>query len=231
VYGANRKIPFSTKDRADRPVSLYGATKKANEVLAYSYSHLFQIPTTGLRFFTVYGPWGRPDMAYFKFTKNILEGKPIQVYNYGDMMRDFTYIDDIVEGIVRIIDHPPKNSKRSLNAAIPPFKIYNIGNNRPVKLTDFIKILEKLCGKKARIDYLPMQPGDAKETYAAIDDIQEEIDFKPNTPLEIGLKKFVNWYKTYYELDLRDKEPEKAPTADVQPAGSFIPSDMKKVIE
>lgn len=232
VYGGNQKIPFSTKDRVDRPVSLYGATKKANEVLAYAYSHLFQIPTTGLRFFTVYGPWGRPDMAYFKFTKNILEDKPIQVYNYGDMMRDFTYIDDIVEGIVRLIDHPPKILQHSLNAAIAPFKIYNIGNNRPVKLTDFIKILEKLCGKKARIEYLPMQPGDVKETYAAIDDIQEEIGFKPNTPLEVGLKKFVDWYKTYYKkLDSRAKDPEKTSTSEVQPAGSFISSDMKKVIE
>lgn len=192
VYGANEKIPFSTDDVVDRPVSLYGATKIANEVLAYSYSHLYRIPTTGLRFFTVYGPWGRPDMAYFKFTKNIMEGKAIQVYNFGEMMRDFTYIDDIVEGIMRLIHKPP-----SQNTEQPPYKIYNIGNNNPVKLIDFITILEEHIGKKAQIVYLPMQPGDVKVTYADIDDIQSDIGFTPKTSIETGLEQFVRWYKQF----------------------------------
>ena len=230
VYGANRKIPFSTEDRVDQPVSLYGATKKANEVLAYSYSHLFQIPTTGLRFFTVYGPWGRPDMAYFTFTKNILEGKPIQVYNYGDMKRDFTYIDDIVEGIVRLIDKPPKTKHDTSEERVAPFKIYNIGNNQSVQLTDFIEILEELCGKNARIEYLPMQPGDVKETYAAIDDIQEAMGFAPDTPLKTGLKKFVEWYRDYYEVYTEENMEEQL-MSDCQLADATMTEEMKKAIE
>lgn len=229
VYGANRKIPFATEDRVDKPVSLYGATKKANEVLAYSYSHLFQIPTTGLRFFTVYGPWGRPDMAYFKFTKNIMEGKPIQVFNYGEMMRDFTYIDDIVEGIIRLIKKPPEKNSASLDNRDAPFKIYNIGNNRPVKLADFIKILEKLCGKQARIEYKPMQLGDVKETYAAIDDIQKEIGFTPKTPLEVGLERFMKWYRDYYGNS--PAKVEKDQEQKFQFASPTIAEDIKKAIE
>ncbi|MFP7297134.1 NAD-dependent epimerase [Neobacillus niacini] len=201
VYGANTKTPFSTQDSVDHPVSIYAATKKANELMAHTYSHLFNIPTTGLRFFTVYGPWGRPDMAYYSFTKDIIEENPIQVYNNGDMLRDFTYIDDIVEGIVKLLDHPPiPDSNRNLDPSTShaPYKIYNIGNNRPVRLMDFINKLEKLIGKKAIIEFLPMQPGDVKETYADISDLQEAAGFSPATPLEIGLGYFVDWYKKYH---------------------------------
>ncbi len=200
VYGANSKTPFSTQDSVDHPVSIYAATKKANELMAHTYSHLFNIPTTGLRFFTVYGPWGRPDMAYYSFTKDIIEGNPIKVYNNGDMRRDFTYIDDIVEGIVKLLDHPPEpDSNRDLNPSTShaPYKIYNIGNNSPVKLMDFIQTLENLIGKKAKIDFLPMQPGDVKETYADITDLQKAAGFSPAIPLEIGLGYFVDWYKKY----------------------------------
>ncbi|MEH7253620.1 NAD-dependent epimerase, partial [Neobacillus niacini] len=174
VYGANSNIPFSTKDSVDHPISIYAATKKANELMAHSYSHLFNIPTTGLRFFTVYGPWGRPDMAYYSFTKAIVEGNTLKVFNNGDMSRDFTFIDDIVEGIIKLLDHPPKNNnnwdrkKPDPSSSYAPYKIYNIGNNNPVKLMEFIQILEKLIGKKAKVELLPMQPGDVKETYADI---------------------------------------------------------------
>lgn len=202
VYGANTKTPYSTQDSVDHPVSIYAATKKANELMAHTYSHLFNIPTTGLRFFTVYGPWGRPDMAYYSFTKNIFDGNTIQVYNNGDMLRDFTFVDDIVEGIVKLLDHPPiADSNRNLDPSTShaPYKIYNIGNNSPVRLMDFIKTLEKLIGKKAKIEFLPMQPGDVKVTYADITDLQKAAGFSPATPLEKGLSHFVDWYKKYHK--------------------------------
>lgn len=200
VYGANTKTPFSTQDSVDHPVSIYAATKKANELMAHTYSHLFNIPTTGLRFFTVYGPWGRPDMAYYSFTKDIIEGNPIKVYNNGDMRRDFTFIDDIVEGIVKLLDQPPEpDPNRDLDPSTShaPYKVYNIGNNSPVRLMDFINILENTIGIKAKIEFLPMQPGDVKETYADITDLQKAAGFSPSTPLEIGLGHFVEWYKKY----------------------------------
>ncbi|WP_045518344.1 NAD-dependent epimerase [Neobacillus niacini] len=202
VYGANTKIPFSTQDSVDHPVSIYAATKKANELMGHTYSHLFNIPTTGLRFFTVYGPWGRPDMAYYSFTKDIIEGKTIKVYNNGDMSRDFTFIDDIVEGIVKLLDHPPKpDTKRNPcpSSSHAPYKIYNIGNNSPVRLMDFINILENLIGKKAKLEFAPMQPGDVKETYADITDLQNDAGFTPETSLEIGLGHFVEWYKNFHD--------------------------------
>lgn len=195
VYGANKKIPFSTKDNVDFPISLYAATKKANELMAYTYSHLYQIPTTGLRFFTVYGPWGRPDMAYFLFTKAIMEGSPIKVFNHGKMKRDFTYIDDIVEGIVRVSDKIPQGSELNNNV---PAKVYNIGNNQPVQLMTFIEVLEKCIGKKAIKEFLPMQPGDVPMTYADIDDLIKDVGFSPRTSIEEGLDKFVKWYNPYY---------------------------------
>jgi UDP-glucuronate 4-epimerase len=203
VYGANVTTPFSTKDSVDHPVSLYAATKKANELMAHTYSHLFQLPTTGLRFFTVYGPWGRPDMAYYSFTKDIIEENPIKVFNNGDMRRDFTYIDDIVEGIVRLLDKPPKcNSdwdrfNPDPSSSYAPYKVYNIGNHNPVKLMDFINVLEKLIGKKAKMEFLPMQPGDVKETYADITDLHKDVGFYPSTSIEEGLANFVKWYKLY----------------------------------
>jgi UDP-glucuronate 4-epimerase len=201
VYGANTKIPFSTQDSVDHPLSMYAATKKANELMAHTYSHLFDIPTTGLRFFTVYGPWGRPDMAYYSFTKDIIEGNTIKVFNQGDMSRDFTFIDDIVEGIIKLLSQPPKpDPNRNLDPSTShaPYKIYNIGNNSPVKLMDFITTLERLIGKKAKIEYLPMQPGDVKRTYADIAELQKDAGFSPATPLEIGLGHFVDWYKKYH---------------------------------
>jgi UDP-glucuronate 4-epimerase len=205
VYGANTTIPFSTKDSVDHPVSLYAATKKANELMAHTYSHLFQTPTTGLRFFTVYGPWGRPDMAYFSFTKNIIEEKTIKVFNNGDMRRDFTYVDDIVEGIIRLLEHPPKynpnwdKANPDPSTSYAPYKIYNIGNHNPVKLLDFIHTLENLIGKKAKMEFLPMQPGDVKETYADISDLSADVGFYPITTIEKGLTQFVDWYKNYYQ--------------------------------
>ena len=204
VYGANAKIPFSEKDPVDHPVSLYAASKKANELMAHTYSHLYDIPTTGLRFFTVYGPWGRPDMAYYSFTRDIIEGNPIKVFNHGDMSRDFTYIDDIVEGIVKLLHQPPKQQdgwnreKPDPSSSYAPFKIYYIGNNNPVKLLDFIQILEEKIGKKAKMVFLPMQPGDVKTTYADITDLQKDAGFSPSTALEKGLESFVNWYKEYH---------------------------------
>ncbi len=194
VYGGNDKIPFSTEDKVDRPVSLYAATKKSNELMAYSYCKLYGIKATGLRFFTVYGPMGRPDMAYFKFAKKIMAGEPIQVYNNGDMMRDFTYVDDIVTGIMNILCNPPQSDE--LGAA---YKIYNIGNNKPVKLMDFINILEKCLGKEAKKEYLPMQPGDVYQTYADVDDLIKDYQFKPETSIEVGLQKFVDWFLEYYK--------------------------------
>lgn len=195
VYGANKKIPFSTEDKVDNPVSLYAATKKSNELMAYTYSHLYGIPATGLRFFTVYGPYGRPDMAYYSFTKAILEGKPIKVFNHGDMYRDFTYIDDIVTGIVNILPNPPKKDE---NGA--PYKLYNIGNNKPEKLMDFIQTLEHCLGKEAIKEYYPMQPGDVYQTYADVTELMNDFDFKPDTPISIGLAKFVEWYREYYKV-------------------------------
>lgn len=197
VYGANTKVPFATNDNVDRPVSLYAATKKANELMAYTYSHLYQLPITGLRFFTVYGPWGRPDMAYFKFVQAILGGKPIDVYNFGKMKRDFTYIDDVIEGVVRVMAKPPQ---AALDASIgtAAYKIYNIGNNTPVELMQFIELIEQAVGKTAIKNFLPMQPGDIPCTYADIDDLIEDVGFKPKTSIEEGLGHFINWYQSYY---------------------------------
>lgn len=197
VYGMNTKQPFSVDDRVDYPVSLYAATKKSNELLAHAYSHLFNIPTTGLRFFTVYGPFGRPDMAYYKFTKAILAGKPIDVYNNGQMKRDFTYIDDIVEGILRVIPKTPKSNIELNSMSSPPCKIYNIGNDNPVELGAFISAIEAACGKSAVKNYLPMQAGDVPTTHADIDDLVALIGFSPETSIEDGIKNFVEWYETY----------------------------------
>ena len=198
VYGMNIKQPFSTVDRVDFPISLYAATKKSNELMAHTYSHLYNIPTTGLRFFTVYGPYGRPDMAYFSFTKKILAGEHIDVYNNGEMQRDFTYIDDIVEGIVRLIDKVPVPQQSIATTATAPYQIYNIGNNQPVTLRRFITAIEDACGKKAKENLLPMQPGDVPATYADIDELIDDIDFTPKTSIEDGIAKFVEWYKAYY---------------------------------
>lgn len=197
VYGMNVKQPFSTADRVDYPITLYAATKKSNELMAHTYSHLFNIPTTGLRFFTVYGPWGRPDMAYFKFTKAILAGKPIDVYNHGNMLRDFTYIDDIIEGVVRIIDRIPQPQVNATTTVQAPYKIYNIGNNQPVTLRRFITALETALGQKAVENHLPMQPGDVPVTYANVDELIADVGFKPATEVEDGLERFVHWYRDY----------------------------------
>lgn len=194
VYGGNQKLPFSVADRTDHPVSLYAATKKANELIAHSYSHLFRIPTTGLRFFTVYGPWGRPDMSAFLFTQAILTGKPIQVFNDGKMQRDFTYIDDIVEGVVRVMDVIPQDD------ATPPYQLYNIGNHQPVPLLVFIETLERVLDRAAIKQFLPMQPGDVVATYADVDDLHAAVGFAPNTPLETGLTRFAQWFRDYYKI-------------------------------
>lgn len=199
VYGANKKIPFAVEDNVDHPVSLYAATKKANELMAHTYSHLYNIPTTGLRFFTVYGPWGRPDMALFLFTKAILEGRPINVFNYGKMQRDFTYVDDVVEGIVRVLDHTPKTADSSA-ASAAPYKIYNIGNNKPIELMRLIEVLEDCLGKKAVKNLCPMQPGDVPITYADVDALIQDVGFSPNTSIEVGVERFVSWYKSYYKI-------------------------------
>ncbi len=196
VYGGNDKVPFCTTDQVDRPVSLYAATKKSDELMAYAYCRLYGIKATGLRFFTVYGPMGRPDMAYFKFARKIMEGEPIQIYNNGDMMRDFTYIDDIVTGVFRILCNPPEAD--DLGAA---YKIYNIGNHQPVRLMDFIGTLERCLGKEAVKEYLPMQPGDVYATYADVSDLTRDFGFRPETPLEDGLREFVSWFKTYYRYE------------------------------
>ncbi|MBQ3603298.1 MAG: NAD-dependent epimerase [Clostridia bacterium] len=193
VYGNSDKIPFSVEDRVDNPISLYAATKKTNELMAYTYSHLFGIPATGLRFFTVYGPAGRPDMAYFSFTKKILSGEPIKLFNYGELERDFTYIDDIVEGIMNIIPSAPQEN----NGARA--KVYNIGNNKPVALKEFVSALEDAIGEKAKIEYLPMQPGDVYRTFADVSELEKDFGFKPQTDIRTGLKKFAEWYKEYYK--------------------------------
>ncbi|MEL6555865.1 MAG: NAD-dependent epimerase [Cyanobacteria bacterium J06621_11] len=203
VYGKNKKVPFATDDRVDHPVSLYAATKKANELMAHSYSHLYDIPMTGLRFFTVYGPWGRPDMAYFKFVDAIAKNKPIDVYNHGQMKRDFTYIDDVVEGIMRVMKKPhiklsPSEADAKGLDTTAPYKIYNIGNHSPVTLMDFISTVEAVMGKTAEKNMMPMQPGDVPATYAQVDDLMNDVGFKPSTPLSEGIQKFVAWYKNYY---------------------------------
>ncbi|MCX8087106.1 MAG: NAD-dependent epimerase [Rhodocyclaceae bacterium] len=206
VYGANTAMPFSVHHNVDHPLSLYAASKKANELMAHTYSHLYQLPTTGLRFFTVYGPWGRPDMALFKFTKAILAGEKIPVFNYGKHRRDFTYIDDIVEGVIRVLDrpatpnpawsgdHPDPGTSRA------PWRVYNIGNNRPVELLDYIAALEKALGKQAEMELLPLQAGDVPDTYADVTDLVEEFDYRPNTPVETGVANFVAWYREFYKV-------------------------------
>ncbi len=206
VYGANTRQPFSEHDGVDHPLSLYGATKIANELMAHSYAHLYRLPVTGLRFFTVYGPWGRPDMALFKFTRGILAGEPIPVYNEGRMIRDFTYIDDIVEGVVRILDViPTPNAEWTSDKPDPatsnaPYRIYNIGNNRPVELLHFISVLERALGKKAQLDLLPMQPGDVPSTMADVSDLERATGFRPQTAIEEGVARFVEWYREYYRV-------------------------------
>jgi UDP-glucuronate 4-epimerase len=206
VYGANTKLPFSEHDNVDHPVSLYAASKKANELMAHTYAHLYGLPCTGLRFFTVYGPWGRPDMALFKFTKGILAGEPIPVFNKGDMIRDFTYVDDIVEGVVRVVDKiAAPDPAWTGNAPDPatsyaPWRVYNIGNNSPVKLMRYIEVLEQCLGKKAILELMPMQPGDVPATYANTDELNTTVEFKPDTTVEDGISRFVEWYKKYYGI-------------------------------
>ncbi|TWT27775.1 NAD-dependent epimerase [Planomicrobium sp. CPCC 101110] len=212
VYGANTSLPFSVHDNIDHPLSLYAATKKANELMAHTYSSLYNIPTTGLRFFTVYGPWGRPDMALFMFTKNIIEGKPINVFNNGEMMRDFTYVDDIVESIARLVEKPAQPNPNWTGAtpdpgtSYAPYKIYNIGNNNPVNLMDFIEAIEEKVGKKAIKNYMPLQAGDVPDTYADVADLYRDIDFQPQTNIKDGVSKFVDWYVEYYEVKLEGSE-------------------------
>jgi UDP-glucuronate 4-epimerase len=201
VYGNNTKMPLSTSDNVDHPISLYAATKKSNELMAHTYSHLFSLPTTGLRFFTVYGPWGRPDMALFLFTKAILEDKPIKVFNNGNMVRDFTYVDDIVEGVTRVIDNPPSKSSPSgeLEGA-SPYKIYNIGNSSPVQLMEYIGAIEQTLNKKAEKEFLPMQQGDVPKTEADVADLMENLNYKPETPVQTGINQFIDWYKSYFGI-------------------------------
>lgn len=206
VYGDNRKIPFSERDTVDHPVSLYAASKKANELMAHCYSHLYQLPTTGLRFFTVYGPWGRPDMALFLFTKAILEGKAIQVFNEGKMSRDFTYVDDIVEGILRVADNipqpTPERSRESIDpgTSAAPYRVFNIGNGKPVELLAFIEAIERKLGRKATRELLPMQPGDVPATFADVSRLEAAVGFRPATSVEVGIGRFVDWYRSYYQV-------------------------------
>jgi len=206
VYGANAKLPFSEDDNIDHPVSLYAATKKANELMAHSYAHLYRLPCTGLRFFTVYGPWGRPDMALFKFTRGILAGDAIPVFNRGEMVRDFTYVDDIVEGVIRVIDRPaqPDPAWSALaprpSSSDAPYRIYNIGNNQPVKLMRYIEVLEQCLGKKAKLDLLPLQAGDVPATIADVSQLGHAVGFRPTTPVETGIARFVEWYRSYYQV-------------------------------
>ena len=206
VYGLNGATPFATSQNVDHPMSLYAASKKSNELMAHVYSHLFNIPTTGLRFFTVYGPWGRPDMALFIFTKAIIEGKPIPVFNHGNMVRDFTYVGDIVEGLTRVIDNPPQGNKLwdpakpDPSTSTGPYKIYNIGNNSPVKLIDFIHAIEEELGKKAIIDFKDLQPGDVPATFADVNDLVADMHYKPSTTIKEGIHKFITWYKNYYNI-------------------------------
>ncbi|WP_407275281.1 NAD-dependent epimerase [Halothiobacillus sp. DCM-1] len=206
VYGANGRLPFSVHDNVDHPLSLYAATKKANELMAHTYSSLFALPTTGLRFFTVYGPWGRPDMALFKFTRNILAGEPIDVFNYGRHRRDFTYIDDIVEGVIRTLDHPAEGNP-AWDALAPdpgssraPWRVYNIGNSQPVELLRYIECIEEALGKKAQLNLLPLQPGDVPDTFAEVSDLVRDVDYRPSTPVEVGVARFIDWYRAYYRV-------------------------------
>ncbi len=204
VYGANRTLPFSVRHNVDHPLSLYAATKKANELMAHTYSHLYGLPATGLRFFTVYGPWGRPDMALFRFTRNILEGRPIDVFNHGRHRRDFTYVDDVVEGVVRILDRPARaNEHWSAESPDPatssaPHRLYNIGNNRWVRLERYIEAIETCLGRKADRNFLPLQPGDVPDTFAEVDDLVNDFDYRPATPIEVGVRRFVDWYKEFH---------------------------------
>jgi UDP-glucuronate 4-epimerase len=206
VYGLNQKMPFSVHHNIDHPVSLYAASKKANELMAHTYSHLFQIPTTGLRFFTVYGPWGRPDMSPMLFAKKIIQGEPIDVFNYGNHRRDFTYIDDIVEGVIRVLDKPAATNslwtgeKPDPSSSPAPYRVYNIGSNNPVALLRYIEILENCIGKKAIKNLLPMQPGDVPDTYADVDALIADVGYKPSTPIELGIEKFIRWYRDYYKV-------------------------------
>jgi len=206
VYGSNTKMPFSVHDNVDHPVSIYAATKKANELMAHTYSHLYRLPTTGLRFFTVYGPWGRPDMALFLFTRKILAGEPIDVFNYGKHRRDFTYIDDIVEGVIRTLDHIPQpnpdwsGDHPDSATSTAPYALYNIGNNQPIELMHYIEVLEDCLGKKAEKNLLPLQPGDVPDTYADVQDLVRDVDYKPDTSVEEGVANFVAWYKDYYKV-------------------------------
>ena len=205
VYGSNTNMPFSVHDNVDHPVSLYAASKKANELMAHTYSHLYRIPTTGLRFFTVYGPWGRPDMALFKFTHNILAGKPIDVFNHGNHRRDFTYIDDIVEGVIRVLDRIPQPNPEwsgdtpDSATSTAPYQLYNIGNNQSVELMRYIEVLEDCLGKKAEKNMLPLQPGDVPATYADVSDLVRDVDYKPDMSIEQGIANFVDWYRGYYD--------------------------------
>jgi len=204
VYGSNTKLPFSVHDNVDHPLSLYGATKKANELMAHAYAHLYRVPMTGLRFFTVYGPWGRPDMAMWLFAKAILAGEPIKLFNNGDMRRDFTYVDDVVESIVRLIDRAPAPDPRWIGedpdpgSSNAPWRVYNIGNNRPAELLDVVRLLEQALGKQAKRELLPMQPGDVPATYADVDDLMREVGFRPSTPIAEGIARFVAWYREYH---------------------------------
>jgi len=204
VYGANTRLPFSEHDNVDHPVSLYAATKKANELMAHSYAHLYRLPCTGLRFFTVYGPWGRPDMALFKFTEGILAGRPIPVFNRGEMVRDFTYVDDIVEGVIRVMGNPAapaagwSGDRPDPATSHAPWRIFNIGNNQPVKLMRYIEVLEQCLGRKAKLDLLPMQPGDVPATFADVGELHKSVGYKPQTPIEVGVRRFAEWYQDFY---------------------------------
>jgi UDP-glucuronate 4-epimerase len=206
VYGSNTKMPFSVQDNVDHPLSLYGASKKANELMSHAYAHLFRLPMTGLRFFTVYGPWGRPDMAMWIFAKAILAGEPIKLFNDGNMRRDFTYIDDVVESVVRLVDRPPSGNANFSNASpdpgssSAPWKVYNIGSNKPVELLEVVRLLEEVIGKKAKRELLPIQPGDVPATYANVDDLMRDVDFKPAMPIADGISRFIDWYRSYHRL-------------------------------
>jgi len=203
VYGSNTKMPFSVHDNVDHPLSLYGASKKANELMAHAYAHLFGLPMTGLRFFTVYGPWGRPDMAVWIFAKSIIAGEPIKLFNNGNMRRDFTYIDDVVESVVRLVDRPPaanpnfSGTSPDPGSSSAPWRVYNIGNNKPVELLDVVRLLEEAIGKKAKLELMPMQPGDVPATYADVDDLMHDVGFRPSTPIAEGIARFVEWYRSY----------------------------------
>jgi UDP-glucuronate 4-epimerase len=216
VYGANTAMPFSIHQNVDHPLALYGATKKANELMAHSYSNLYKLPTTGLRFFTVYGPYGRPDMALFMFTRNIIEGKPIDVFNYGNHRRDFTYVDDIVEGVIRTMDHVAEpNDEWDSDEPDPgtsraPYRLYNIGNQQPVELMRYIEVIEECVGKKAEKNLLPMQPGDVPDTWADAEDLARDVGYKPGTPIETGVRNFVDWYIDYYQVDLKSGRKRSA---------------------